>query len=176
MDFTVSNVRAIRFSPSSAYDVDPLVASTAMSGFAELATLYNSYRVLGSQCKVTFLTTSAANPVNVSLTPTNLDPGASPSSAYVFAAKEQPYAKFGTTGLTGSPPLKLNSSLTTERMYGSRAVLFDDSFAALVTTVPTNNWWWVISAYSYVLDPSLSWVTIIIETDVEFYDRTFLLV
>jgi len=173
-NFTATNTTAIRFRPSSAFDVDPLIASTAMSGFAELSTLYQTYRVLSSKINLTVMTTSAANPVNVSLTPSNFDPGATPSSAYVLAAREQPYARFGTCGLTGSPPLKLTSSMSTEKAYGSKAALFDDNFSSPVTATPNNNWYWVIGGYSFVLDPSLTWVTVTIEVDCQFYDRNFL--
>jgi len=172
--FLSSNTTAIRFRPSAAFDVDPLIASTAMAGFAELSLLYSSYRVLSSKINVNVMTTSAANPVNVSLTPVNFDPGATPSSAYVLAAREQPYTRFGTCGFNGSPPLKLNSNMSTVKIYGSKQALFDDNFSAPVTAIPNNNWYWVICGYSFVLDPSLTWVTITIEVDCQFYDRNFL--
>jgi hypothetical protein len=174
LNFVANNAVSIRFRPSSAFDVDPVVASTAMSGFVELSALYNSYRVLSSKIRTEAVTTSAANPVNIYVAPVNFDPGATPSAANILALREQPYAKSRLIGLSGSPSIKINSTMSTEKIYGSKMALFDDNFAAPITASPNNNWYWQIGAYSFVLDPSLTWVTITIEVDVEFYDRNFL--
>lgn len=170
-DFTATNTIVARFRPSSAYDVDPLVGSTAMAGFAELATLYGSYRVISSKIAVQVVNPSAANPVNCSVTPVNIDPGAAPSSAYVLSLRENPYGKFGVVGLSGSPPLKINNQMSTQKIFGGRMTRYDDNFSALVTASPANNWWWIIGGYSFVLDPSLCWITVTIDVNVEFYDR-----
>lgn len=174
LNFTAVNAVSIRFRPSSAFDVDPVVASTAMSGFTELESFYNSYRVLSSRIMVESVTTSAANPVNIFVTPVNFDPGSTPSQASILALREQPYAKSRLIGLSGSPSIKIKSAMSTEKIFGSKMALYDDNFSSPCTASPNNNWYWQIGAYSFVLDPSLTWVTITIEVDVEFFDRNFL--
>jgi hypothetical protein len=173
-NFTASNVAAVRFRPSAAFDVDPLVASTAMAGFAELASLYSSYRVLSSTIRIEAVTTSAANPVALMTAPVNADPGATPSSAYVLALREQPYAKYKMLALTGCPPSNVMNAMSTEKVYGSKSALFDDNFSSPTNSTPNNNWFWVVAGYSQVLDPSLCWLQITIEVDCEFFDRFFL--
>jgi len=170
-NFTATNVVGVRFRPSSAFDVDPLFATTAMAGFTEMATIYASYRVIQSKCNVEVITASPANPTNIQLVPANMDPGATPPSAYVIAQREQPYAKFGLTGLSGSAPLKLTSVMKTQRMFGSRMIMYDDNFSSLTNTSPVNNWFWVITGSVSVFDPNLTWVTITIDVDVQFFDR-----
>jgi len=173
-NFAASLVSAVRFRPTAAFDVDPTVASTAMAGFAEMALIYNTYRVISSAIDVQVITSSVANPTNISVVATNLDPGATPPTAFIFAQREQPYSKFGTTGLSGSLPLVLKNLMSTQRMYGAKAIRFDDNFSSVVTSSPNNNWFWVICGLVSVLDPNLTWVTVTIDVDVEFYDRNVL--
>jgi len=165
---------AVRFQPSAAYDIDPVLASTTMAGFNELAGLYARYRVLASTIKVECANVSNLNPLMLVVAPTNLDPGATPSSAYILALKEQPYAKAISVPLVGGPLGVIESRMTTEKIFGSKMVLFDDAFQAGIATVPTNNWFWVISWYSFQLIATSFVTNVTIEVDVEFFDRTFL--
>jgi len=173
-NFIASTVASARFRPSSAFDVDPLIGGTAMAGFTELAGLYASYRVLSSKIIVEAVNTSAANPVSLMVCPVNIDPGASPISSYVLALREQPYGKFKMLGLSGCPPTRLNSVMSTEKIYGSKSTLFDDNFSSPSNSSPANNWFWVVAGFIGVLDPSLSWLQVNIDVDVEFFDRQYL--
>jgi len=172
-NFTASFVSNVRFRPTAAFDVDPTVGSTAMAGFAELATLYTSYRVLSSHIRVEAITTSVANPPTIIVGCQNTDPGAALSAANVIATKEQPYSQYKMLGLSGSPPMVISNKMSTEKIYGSKAVLFDDNFSSLVTSTPNNNWFWSICGYQTVFDPNLTWLSVTFEVDCEFYDRTF---
>jgi hypothetical protein len=173
-DLTAVFSAGVRFRPSAAYDVDPLLATTAMSGFSELALLYGSYRVLSSRIRVESVNTSNANPRTLIVCPVNIDPGAAPTTAYVLASKEQPYSKAKMSGLSGSPQTIVSNVMSTEKMYGSKSVLFDDNFSSVSNSTPNNNWYWFVSTYSNILDPSLVWAQITIDVDVEFFDRSFL--
>lgn len=64
--------------------------------------------------------------------------------------------------------------MSTEKIFGSKMVLFDDNFSSPCTANPTNNWFWVVAGVSQVFDPNLTWVTITLDLDVEFFDRAFL--
>jgi hypothetical protein len=159
-----------RISPSSAFSPDPLGASQ-FAGFTEMANFYFSYRVVASTCRVEVINPSNVTPVMVGLVPSNTDPGASPSSTTVISSIENPYAKSKTAALTGSPVTTLTNSITTQRIYGNRMVLIDDSFASLVSTNPINNWWWFVTLYSLAVIPSGISVNLFCSIDIEFYDR-----
>jgi hypothetical protein len=146
-----------------------------MAGFAELSTIYSSYRVLSADIRVEAVNTSAANPVSLIVAPVNFDPGAAPTSSYVLALREQTYSKYKMLALSGSPPSNLMSRMSTEKMYGSKSALFDDNFSSAVNAIPNNNWYWVVAGYINILDPSLTWVQVTITVDCEFFDRNFLL-
>jgi hypothetical protein len=65
----------VRFVPTDAYDVDPVVGSTAMPGFTELAGIYTHYRVNKYRCKCAFSNDETFSET-VYLALCNVDPGA----------------------------------------------------------------------------------------------------
>lgn len=176
LNLSVSNLQVIRFAPSAAYDIDPLVGGTLPPGYAQLAALYGSYRVRSARCTVEAINTSPNTMLQITLLPTNLDPGSSPSSTYVTSTREQPYAISKALPPTGAPTTKLQSSMSTEKIFGTPMVRYDDNFAALTNAVPNNNWYWVISIYSAAVQPASEpvFVNVAIDIDIEFYDRLFL--
>lgn len=173
-DLSAQNTSAVRYRPSSAFDIDPLIGSTAMPGFVEFSAFYGSYRVVSSKCVVEGNNPSVTDNVMYSLGAVNVDPGSSPSSAYVIASHLNPYFRAKTAPLNGGPLVRLNHSMSTEKIYGSKSVYFDDNFSSIVTTSPVNNWYWVLTCYSLSLLSNDVQFTIKIEVDVEFFDRSFL--
>jgi hypothetical protein len=171
----VANSAAFRFSPSNAFDVDPLFGGTNMSGFVELATLYSTYRVIASHIKCETVNPSSTQPVMTYVAPLNVDPGAAPSAAFILSLKEQPYAVSKTATLAGGPICTLDNVMSTERIFGSKSALFDDNFAAPVTGGPTNNWYWVVGLYAFNVIAPAVFTNITIEVDVEFFNRKDLL-
>jgi hypothetical protein len=171
----VANSQAFRFSPSNAFDVDPLLGGTNMSGFTEMSSLFSTYRVLDSTIKVETTNPSTTQPVVSFLAPVNVDPGAAPSAAYILSIKEQPYSTAKSIGLLGAPLATIGSKMSTERIFGSKAALFDDAFAAPVTGSPANNWFWVIGLYAFNVIPAAIFSTVTIDVDVEFFNRKILL-
>jgi hypothetical protein len=175
ISLNVTLVGGARWSPSAAFDIDPLIGGTVMSGFTELAAIYKSYRVRNSTITAEFSNPSAVTPVMCTVVPTNADPGASPSTTVVLTAREQPYAKSRTSALAGGPTTRIVSSMSTKKIYGSPMTDYDDNFASLVTTVPNNNWFWFVSVYALTLIPSNPiTVNVLIEIELDFYDRGFL--
>jgi len=162
-----------RFRPSAAFDIDPLLGSTATPGFAELAALYQYYRVTCSRIFLRSANPSTSTGVEVLLLPLNVDPGATPSLATIQGWEGTPYCKRGFIGMLGSPPAVLSNEISTEKIFGSKMVSFDDAFASAVTTVPTNNWYW---AFAYTVpftlaSPIALSYQIDIELGIEFFSR-----
>ena len=71
----------------------------------------------------------------------------------------------------GGPLTRIENRMSTEKIFGSPMVKYDDNFAALVNAVPVNNWFWVVTFY--VLSPTTKSIVcnFYCEVDVEFYDR-----
>jgi len=174
VSLAVAPTGAFRYRPTGAFDVDPLVASTAMAGFTELATLYGQYRVTVSKATFRVVNPNTLSPIVAILAPVNLDPGASPSAGYVNSLLENPYATHKLVGVTGSPVSEMSCLCSSERIFGSQEVYVDDGYASVVTSTPVNNWFWVIgfTTGNLVTNP-LQW-EITIEVGIEFFSRTFL--
>jgi hypothetical protein len=166
----------LRFRPSAAFDVDPTLASTATPGFAELALLYNKYRVTMSKIRITITNPSTALGVLLVVLPLNQDPGSAPSGPFVNAWPDQPYAKSKMCGLLGSPACEVINEMTTEKIFGSSLVYTDDLYAAAVTTVPSTNWYWGIALATGTAPAAAQSCTFqwLIEMGVEFYERKVL--
>lgn len=177
--FTISTTTlhtSRRWSPTSVYDVDPLLGSTATAGFNELASFYNSYRCLASSVIVRAANMSTT-PVMVILIPLNVDPGSAPTLVTVQAWIDNPYGKNKLVAYRGGPVSTLSSRMTTEKIYGSKMIYFDDNFASLTNTIPNNNWYWAIAllASDAVTADTDVLMEVDITMDVEFYDRKLLL-
>lgn len=166
----LSNFASIRFRPSAAYDIDPVLASTAVPGFNELAGLYGRYRVLQSTIRVNF-TNLEKFPIQTFIWPTNFDLGANYS--LVAAAIASPYAKSRTISPSGGiDHAILRQSLETAQVFGTDEVLFDDQFAAGIATTPANNWFWNIGLWSPTAALNAGVMTLIeIDIQVQFTER-----
>jgi hypothetical protein len=165
-----------RFRPTNAFDVDPLLGGTSMPGFAEFAAIYSAYRVTWSRIKARFTAGTGSLPTQVVLLPTNFDLGSTPSVATVTALPDQSYSQSKLLGLAGSPSILLQKEMSTEKIYGSKQVYFDDNFSSLVTTGPVNNWYWNISGIipSAASSASIIYVECNMDVGIEFFDRKIL--
>lgn len=170
VNLSATNYAGVRFMPSAALAPDPLTSDDP-KGFAQLAAIYSSYRVHSSTAKLEVVNPSNVTPVQVCLLPVNLDPGASPSASSVASSLEQPYAKRKMSSLIGGPLTTISSSMSTERIFGSSMVRTDDNFAALVNTIPVNNWYWYITFYSLAVIPGGIVAHFFIDMNLTFYDR-----
>jgi hypothetical protein len=176
---TTSTTAGIRYRPSAAFDIDPLLGSTATPGFAEFAAFYNGYRVTSSKIVV-----KAVNQINGSgqgvlmvVVPLNVDPTGSPSVAVVNSWIEQPYSIKNMIGVYGSPAVTLTETMSTEKIFGSKMVYFDDNFTSIVSSVPNNNWYWAIGAICATMPTTSLIVNLYVEIDIgiEFFSRKALL-
>ena len=149
-----------------------------MNGFLDLSQFYGLYRVLSSACKVEVVNPGITTPFLLTLLPLNVDPGSSPTPLIITDYREQPYAVTKLSSLRGGPPISVKQTMTTQKMYGSAAVLTDNNFSAVVTGVPINNWYWAIGFDALSVIPSSEGAVIAyvyIEIDLELNDRKFLL-
>lgn len=165
-------VVAFRYTPSAAFDIDPLLGSTATVGFSEWSAFYNNYRVPSSKLKIeacNFTTT----PLTAIIVPLNSDPGSTPTAASVSEWQNNPYAKVALVCPTGGPSTKLSQQMSTEKIFGSKMVLFDDNFQSLVTSIPNNNWFWAIGLWTGQAVGANTSVLFSIEIliDCEFFSR-----
>lgn len=165
-----------RWAPTAVYDVDPTLGSTTVVGFNELSLLYNNYRTVRSTviCRAA---TTGAQPASLIVIPLNADPGSSPSSSVVNSWYNNTYGKVKLVPAVGGPVISIKHNMTTEKIYGSKMIYFDDNFASLINTVPVNNWYWAIAVVSPVTAGSnlIFTVEFDIIMDVEFYSRKNLL-
>lgn len=172
VNLSASSTAALRFSPSSAQDPD-FAGSNQPVGFDKLAGLYNSYRVLSSGCKSELVTTGTVACTQTVL-PSNTDPGATPTASYISASRLQAYAKSKTGALAGGPICSIEHNMSTQVMFGNAMTNFDDNFAALVNTVPVNNWFWVVTFYCLAVAPAAFVHNFFMDIEIEFYDRAIL--
>lgn len=165
-----------RWSPTAVYDVDPAIGGSTCIGFNEMAAFYSYYRTIRSSLRVRFAN-STNSPVQALIIPLNGDPGATPSSTLLQSFVNNPYSKIKMVSGDGSPVTTLGHRMTTEKIFGSKSIYFDDAFASAVTTVPVNNWYWCVALLSPNTVGSNLTVVVQIEIlmDVEFFGRKNLL-
>lgn len=169
-----SAASAVRWRPSSVFDVDPLLGGTTIPGFTELSGLYGSYRTTRSNIKLEVAPQDTSRVSSVVVVPLNVDPGSGPSAATQASWTMNPYAIYEITGTAGSPNIRINNSMSTEKIFGSKMVYFDDAFSSLVTTSPTNNWFWavsIITGFTVAVSNYVTTILLDLEIDVEFFNR-----
>jgi len=145
---------ARRWSPTKAYDIDPSIGSTPTAGYSEWAALYGSFRVISASAKFSAVSSSSTSGVSAVLLPLNIDPGSAPADSVVAEWPSNTYAKSKMLGFIGSPPTTLSMRMTTEKIFGSAMVRFDDNFSGLTSgTGPINNWFF---AFGLIADSAVA--------------------
>jgi len=170
-----NKVASYRYRPTAAYDVDPTIGGTTISGFDEWTSFYNYYRVLAY--KVEFFVENAETfAITVIDLPMNTDPGAAPTLASVESYFMNPYNRVRTiSAKTGKDSCRISRSIDCRKFVGSSTQRFDDSYASLVTTVPINNIYHILSIWSGANNlVNGVYYTARIALTVEFYDRAIL--
>lgn len=172
--WTAESFKFFIYRGTSVYDPRLAAGGLSADGFDQFALIYNTYRVLRSRVIVKVASTSTgAVPMTLIVVPLNVDPG-SPSGATIISWANQSYAKMKLAGIT--VPSTITSSMNTARIYGSEAVNTDDNFSSLVSTNPANNWFWCIAIYANAaITATIPYlVDVMVEYDVQFYDRAVL--
>jgi len=166
----LGGVAAIRYRPTAVFDVDPVLGSTSVPGFAELAALFFNYRTFMSRIRVRVV--SGVAPTSVVVIPLNADPTGAPSGLTVQSWTSNSFAQYKLVPAQGGPMTNFEISMSTEKIFGSKMVLFDDNFASSVTTIPVNNWFWAIGGINAAGGLATT-CTLSVEIDmgVEFFTR-----
>jgi hypothetical protein len=89
-----------------------------------------------------------------------------------------PYKILKMIGANGAPPVKLQKHMSTEKIFGSKMVYFDDNFSSLTNNNPANNWFWAVGILAPLPIATTAWVLtslIVITLEVEFFARKELL-
>jgi hypothetical protein len=138
-----------RLNASNQYDIDPLVASTAMPGFTELAALYRFYRTEKAKIQVSFGNREGF-PIVVYITPVNFDTGNNPSTTITQNLLSNPLSRSTTLGAsTGSSTATLTRSASTNDFAGS-PVRSIDTYVGPTSgaSAPTNAFYFAYGCYS----------------------------
>jgi hypothetical protein len=123
-----------RYRMNSVYDPDPSLATGAISGFAEWAAIYSTYRVLSIIYQIK-LANNEAFPLQVSTAPTFTDIGINALSSVDLA--ELKYAKYTMMAAKGGRDMvNLQGALRLDEIFGA-SYLYDPTFNAAVTTNPS---------------------------------------
>jgi len=172
---------SLRYQPSAPFDVDPLLGSTASPGFSELAAIYASCRSIEStlDCEMTPVAQTGLVPTAFQgvVVPLNVDPGSTPLVTSIESWTSNPYRLYKMLAQAGGPTTKFKTRMSTEKIYGTKMVWFDDNFASLTSGIPNNNWFWGIGVLSDTNSATLPYqvaVRVSISMVVEFYDRKIL--
>lgn len=137
----------IRYTPTNAFDVDPILGSTSMPGFAELGAIYRFYRVNSWKVKV-----SAANREitvgSICLAQLNFDPGANTANWQNYYSSRDSVKKY-MGPLTGACQAELTMSGSVASLGGSDThTMINDNYSALTNAAPGNNIWIFIGTNS----------------------------
>lgn len=142
--FTLTSVGAQavskRWVPNGAYDLDPVLGSTAMPGFAEYATFYSFYRVI-SYSYFLEVTNNQVFPVSAYVLNTNNDLGLTASNFELYSVA--PHCQ-GIL-LSGFPSAKgyhaFKGKFEVSRILGSRAPETEDNYRSLTNALPADLVW-----------------------------------
>lgn len=141
------------FRPNAAYDVDPLLGSTATAGFSELAGIFQYYRVITYRYEVEFVNEQTF-PVQAIVLNTNINPGTGTIQGYAGNQWCQIHLLSGNAG--GPCKHVFKGRHNVGQIVGSAEVEMDDNYASVVNTVPTNTVWLSVSADSGIAGNILS--------------------
>jgi hypothetical protein len=135
-----------RYTVNGAYDVDPVLGSTATPGYAEYAALYTYYRVQHVRVK---LDVCNLDNLGVALywTMNNQDPGTAGTNYYNYAS-----TTFGGTAnlapfYSGRGTHTIRQDVSMAQVVGM-TVAQADSFRSVTTSVPTDLVYWGFGIYS----------------------------
>jgi len=137
------------FAGNSIFDPDVTNVGGTCAGTAAWVTLYSTFCVLRSRCKVTLINTSV-NPLTAVLIPTA---GTKLTNSYLTEdAAEQPYAKqvFINSSQGGHDVQVMDTTITTARIAGLDPIMVmtERNYSALFTQNPAVLWYWNISMQS----------------------------
>jgi len=158
----------VRFSPTNAYDIDPVLGSTAMPFFTEYMTMYRRYRVDSANIRVGMANLDLVA-YTAYVTADNQDPGANTATPQPLMSNRT--SKHGILGLgTGQGTCVIRNRASTAYFAGVRNTQQDDAYSALAGNSPTNNWWFAVGIFSTGAIANGVHCDIKLDVTVEFYE------
>jgi hypothetical protein len=154
----LANSMAWRYRWNGLYDPDPSILSPDVSGFAEWAALYKSYRVHSARYRVSIVN-KESNAITFGAFWSPLDLGINPARSVITSQLEQPYTRSKMVGISdsGVDLATVSGSMWGQKSYGSAEYNVDPSTRSLTTTVPTELFYLYI--FAFVTEISLSFTT-----------------
>ncbi len=133
------------FRGNNIFDPDQTGVGQQPYGFDQMAALYKSYRVLGSELSVTFNSSAGSNNTRCCLIPTSTEPFAPLGIENVLFNKRARATHVGAND-GGSAQRKLKAYYSTAAIFGvnKSIVKVADDYEALVTGAPLKEWDWHI--------------------------------
>jgi len=161
----------IRFEPTYAYDIDPVLGSTAMPGFSELAGIYRFYRVFNVRARVQFANKETF-PVMVFICPTNFDFGANPATYQNMISNRASRTRYlGAT--SGNAVGSLSTSFSPQQFGGSSSTLASDPYTARAdgtAGAPVNNIWFNIGTLADSVHLSGVSYNLVLNVTLDFFE------
>lgn len=135
----VGTAKMIRL--NAPYDVDPSLGSTSVAGFSEMAALYQSYRVVRAEIRVSFAPygNGIGSVAELSLFPTATSSVPSNAQAWPVQRAGVSTTTFQASGATAServPELKLRVDIPKFLGLSKTQWLTDHQYASATTTIP----------------------------------------
>jgi len=162
---------------SNAYDVDAALASTAMSYFSELAAVYSRFRTLGMRYRFEVSNQEAyALSMIYGFMTNSVSSG---SLGQNYAGNPYMHSEILSPINGSNSTMIYNGRITTERLFGTQAALYDDLFTGSTTssTLASSN---TINCYIGSIHPVVPtngyFVQGFIELDVLFFRRNSVIV
>lgn len=138
----------IRYFANGLFDANPLILTSLVPGFTELATLYEQYRVHGAKITVRFVNQEAF-PSVVVVWPTDQDQSASINQQYLQEMCGNYFARFRhLSSKGGMDRASITNYISFKKLIGTRNYNTDLNYSSLVSTNPLKLMYWNIGTYS----------------------------
>jgi len=165
-----SNYNSWRYRMNSAYDPDPALGTGSLSGFVELSTLYNNYKVLSFAVEAE-VANRDTQPYNLVVCPTIKDVGLAYSGTYELG--EFPRGKHrGFSAMGGMDRAKLTTKVNLPEFVGTAQYEFDPAYSAAVTTNPTTIVYMNVGFYGTVNQVNGVFSSCLCRYEILFYNRS----
>lgn len=164
-----------KFTPNSAYDVDPNVGSTETLGFDEFAAFYSYYRVVGYSYSIRVVNCNPTSSIAFYVLNTNTDPSLSGTNYVLYSTNPHCQRRLLSPHPGNTASETVRHKIEVARILGSPAVETDDSYRALTTGVPADLVWLTIVGESIATNGSDNAINLGVLIDVNmrvrFYGR-----
>lgn len=163
-----------RWCPNAAYDLDPILASTAMPGFAEWAAFYSFYRVV-AYSYVLEVVNAQPFPLTAYVINSNNDPGTGGTNFEAYST-----ANFGVRAVlppvgTAGAKHVFKKRIRIAKIIGSEAAETDDNYRGLVTGIPADLIWLAIglrtNSATNLLTAAGVYCQLALQCEIKFYGR-----